>query len=49
MNQRPFIRKIIHLAILVVLLIPLSLLSMPVRRGAKRARQRRRQIGPVAG
>ncbi len=31
MNQRPFIRKLIYLAILVVLLIPLSLLSMPAR------------------
>ena len=31
MNQRPFIRKIVYLAILVGLLVPLSLLSMPAR------------------
>jgi hypothetical protein len=31
MNQRPFIRKLVYLALLVVLLVPLSLLSMPAR------------------
>jgi hypothetical protein len=31
MNQRPFIRKIIYLGLLVALLVPLSLLSMPAR------------------
>jgi len=33
MNQRPFIRKLVYLGILVVLLVPLSLLSMPARQG----------------
>jgi len=33
MNQRPFIRKIVYLGLLVVLLVPLSLLSMPARQG----------------
>jgi len=32
MNKRPFIRKIIYLAAIVVLLAPLSLMSMPARR-----------------
>lgn len=34
MNERPFIRKIMYLAGIVILLIPLSLLSMPARKGA---------------
>jgi hypothetical protein len=33
MNERPFIRKIVYLGILVVLFVPLSLLSMPARQG----------------
>ncbi|HEY1601050.1 MAG TPA: hypothetical protein VGG64_15710 [Pirellulales bacterium] len=33
MNQRPFLRKIVYLAVLVALLVPLSLLSMPARQG----------------
>ena len=36
MNQRPFIRKLIYLGLLVVLLVPLSLLSMPARLGHAR-------------
>jgi len=33
MNQRPFVRKMIYLGLIAALLVPLSLLSMPARRG----------------